>query len=368
MYLQCSDKLNFDGKVTAAGDIHHGFPGWSGIGDPGGEVNFKDRNDNYQNMEQGGVWLDADSPNWYDSASARWGGNIQDKAFGQEALNLPLTNASGDAHKLIERATGNPDSYENKAGLKILDGVVYKKSGGVWQDVTASLPVGTVTNTSFYDDREDKWVNSTDIDMNMLAGSGYFPSNGVIYSSDQRFGYNATRLVNGSDIGQPLSVFCENPVYVQGDYNTNDKQPAAVIADAVSFLSNDWDDSRSDKSLRTYRTVSSATEVNLSFITGDREPTSASYGGGLANLPRFLEHWNTTKFTIRGSMVNLWRSQQATGLWCYGGYNEYYTAPTRDYQFDPDLNDPNKLPPETPVVRVFQRIGWKQDFVGYDDD
>ena len=369
MYLQCSDELNFDGRVTSSGEIHHGFPGWSGVGTPSGDVRFADKDGNLQDMYAGGDWLDADDPHWYDTASARWGGNVRDGAFGVDDLNLPLTGST-DPHKIIERYNGgaNPDSYENRADLKIMNGIPYAFNGASWVDISASLPANTIQNTSFYDDREDKWVNSTDIDMGLLKTSAYFPANGVIYSSDESGStYNGLRLVNGSDIGQPLSIFSENPLYVQGDFNTVNKQPAAVAADAVSYLSNDWDDANSDKSLRTDRTVSTATTVNVSMISGDAEPTSTSYGGGLANLPRFLEHWDKTKFTFNGSMVNLWRAQQASGLWCYGGYNEYYTAPTRDYRFDTDLEDPSKLPPETPQVQSFVRLGWKQEYVSTSD-
>jgi len=365
MYLQCSQSLSFDGKVTASGDIYHGFPAWSGTGTASGDVNFKASDGSLVSMNQNGSWLDASDSYWYDSASTRWGGNVRDQAFGQDGLNVPLANAGGDPHLLIERGSGNPDSYEHKATFKIIDGVPYTKIGSVWQDISALLPAGTITNTSFYDDREDVWVNSTDLDMNLLQTSTYFPSNGVVYSSDQRTGFNATRLVNATDVGNPVSVFCENPVYVKGDFNTVDKQPAAIVADAVNFLSNDWQDANSNQSLRTLRTVSSPTVVNASIISGDCVPTSSSYGGGLANLPRFLEHWDSTKFTLNGSMVNLWRSTQATGQWLYGGLNEYYTAPTRDYRFDTDLEDPTKLPPETPVVRSFGRSGWKQTDVGY---
>ncbi len=365
MYLQASQSLNFNGKVTASGDIHHGFPSWSGVGLVGGDVNFKAGDGSLVSMNQGGSWLDASDSYWYDSASTRWGGNVRDQAFGQEELNVPLTTAGGDAHLLIERGSGNPDSYEHKATFKIIDGIPYTQIGSIWQDVSALLPAGTITSTSFYDDREDVWVNSTDVNMALLQTSSYFPSNGVLYASDQRSGFNAARLVNGDDVGHPISIFCENPVYVKGDFNTVDKQPAAIVADAVNFLSNDWQDSNSNKSLRTYRKVYSQTVVNASIISGDCVPTSSSYGGGLANLPRFLEHWNSAKFTLNGSMVNLWRSTQATGKWLYGGWNEYYTAPTRDYRFDTDLEDPAKLPPETPVVRSFGRTGWKQTNVGY---
>jgi len=363
MYLQCSKTLSFDGRVTASGGIHHGFPSWSGIGVANGDVRFKDANSNYQSMYQDGSWLDADDADWYEDASNLWQGMVRDEAFGEDELSLPLTtSAAGDAHKIIERSTDNPDSYQDKADMLILDGVPYSKIGGVWQDVSTYLDPGTITNTSFYDEREYKWVNSTDLDMDKLAQSEYFPDNGVIYSSDQRSGFNGTRLTNGDDIGNPLSVYCENPVYVWGDYNTVDKQPAAIVADAVTFLSNNWDDSKSSGSY-SFRTVT-PTSVNVSFITGDCEPTSSSYGGGLANLPRFLESWNGTNFKIRGSMVALWRSEQATGKWRYGGTDAYYVAPTRDYGFDTDLNDPSKLPPETPCILVYQRIGWKQEYVG----
>ena len=158
-----------------------------------------------------------------------------------------------------------------------------------------------------------------------------------------------------------MSIFSENPVYVQGDFNTTNKQSVAVAGDVVSFLSNMWSDVDSYNSLSTR--IPDPTTVNLALMTGDDTPTSTNYGGGLENLPRFLEDWNSTKFTMRGSQINLWRTQQAGGDWSYGSY---YTAPTRDWSFDTDFNDPNKLPPETPMVRVFQRKGWVQEYLSLD--
>jgi len=60
--------------------------------------------------------------------------------------------------------------------------------------------------------------------------------------------------------------------------------------------------------------------------------------------------------------VNLWYSQQACGTW----NGSYYSPPDRNWKYDTDLNDPNRLPPETPVVRVFQRTGWRQEHVSLD--
>ncbi len=357
LWLQAGGKLNIDSYVTAAGDLLHGRKGTGGVSD--GDVFIKDRAGNYQNMKNtDGTFLSSASTNWYDSAVSRWSGRVRDATFGQEKMNLPLSN-SDDPHKIIERGSGNPDSYENKAGFKIIDGSAYALFGGVWSNVTALLPVGTITNKSFEDGREGKTVNSTEIDMSLLQSSSYFPDNGVIYASDQRAGtFNALRLANGADVGKPVSIYSENPMYVKGDFNSVNKQPVSLAADAVTFLSTNWNDLQSaaiNSSQKAKQTI-----CNASVLTGNTNTTSSDYNGGLENLPRFLEDWSDVKFAWRGSMVNLWNSQQAVGDW--GG--SYYTPPSRDWAYDTDLNDPSKLPPETPCIRVFQRTSWKQQYVG----
>jgi Tfp pilus assembly protein PilX len=372
MWLNGWNGITFTDKVTCAGSIYHGLENGAESGAPA-DVFFTDDNGVVSNWKNGSVWLDANHANWYDSASARWGGMVRDQAFGQKKLNMPLTNI-GDPHKIIERAAGNPDSYENKADLKILDGVPYVKIGAIWTDISTFIPAGTVTDggaVNFYDAHEKKTVTNTEIDMALLKTCGYFPPNGVVYISDQRAvsatTMNGTKLVNGTDIGNALTIVCENPVYVEGDYNTINKQPASVIADACTYLSNQWDGINELKDIKKYsfRPVTSKTEVNLSFIGGDLVPTATNYGGGLENLPRFLEHWNGQEFKLRGSMICLWKSQQANGTYEYMGNPGYYSAPTRNWGFDHDLDDPIKLPPESPQVRVFQRIGWTQQNVGY---
>lgn len=373
MFLRSSNygkALSFDGKVTCSGDINQGFGGSNSRGD----IRFSN-GDSLVSMYQGGDWVDASHGDWYNQASNLWQGNVKDQAFGQDELNIPLTSGN-DPYQLIQRADGgNSDSYENKAGLKIIDGVPYSKIGGVWQDISAMLPSGTVkqdASTQFYDNHEYKYVTNTQIDMGKLASSGYFPDNGVVYISDRRnVGSNmhGATLVNGEDIGHSLTVACENPLYIQGDFNTSNKQPAAALCDAITFLSNGWDQQYAEpnKSYR-YRTASETT-YNISFITGDGNHSSSEYNGGLANLPRYLEHWNGKDVNICGSMIQGWRSREATEDWRYlSGPSPYYSAPSRNYSFDTDLNDPNKLPPETPAVRVFQRTGWTQSHLAHGDE
>jgi hypothetical protein len=348
-----------DSYVTASGNVIHGRKGAGGVSN--GNVFIKDADGNYQNMLSGGDWQESSDTYWYDSAVVRWDGRVQDSAFGQGRLELPLNNA-GDPHKIIERGAGNADSYEHTAEFKILDGVSYSKIGNVWVDVSALLPAGTVTTKTFYDARELTNVNTVEVDMDKLQTSSYFPSNGVIYASDQRAGtFNATRLVNGSELDFSTSIVCENPLYIQGDFNNTNKKPAFIAGDAVTFLSNSWDDANS--TLTKASRMATPTVANCSFLTGNTNSTSTVYNGGVENLPRFLETWTGQNFTWRGSMINLWNSQQADGDW----NGTYYSPPIRDWAYDSDLDDPSKLPPETPRVRVFQRTGWQQQYVGYSE-
>jgi len=370
MYLRSSSghQVWFQDRTTCAGDIYVGFPSTPSSG--GGDIGFSNMADTFVSMYQSGDWLDANDANWYSDASNLWGGMVQDKAFGQEELNLPIA-AGGEPHKLIERAAGgNDDSYENKAELKIIDGAAFMKVGAVWQDVTASMISGGIlksdASVSFYDAHEKKNVGNTQIDMNKLANSAYFPSNGVIYISDQRSGtgLNGTSLVNGANIGKPLTIACENPLYIRGDFNTVSKKPIAAIADAVTFLSNNWNPANSN--LAYTSRPATKTTANVAFVTGDLTPTSSNYGGGLENLPRFLENWNGTEFVCKGSMIEGWRSREATGTWRYiQSSDAYYSAPTRIWSYDTDFNDPSKLPPQSPTIQIFQRTGWNQKNVGY---
>jgi hypothetical protein len=362
MYLQAFAGLRFDSYVTCAGSIYHGLKYGQYSGTATADVYFKNGAGVYTSMKNGGSWLDASSANWYADASSRWNGVVRDKAFGQPKLNLPLAGA--DPHNMIERAASSSDSYENKASIKFIDNKAYQKIANAWVDVTVAMTAaGVITRTSnkFFDARESKNVDITDLDVSKLYSMGYAPANGVIYFSDKTAGldYPALRLKNATTLGAGLTVASENPVYTLGNYNTTNKKPAAILTDALTIQSAAWDDTKGN--LAKASRPASNTAVNFSFVTGDRQPSAGNYQGGLENLPRFLEFWGNTKTcTIRGSMINLWDSQMSTGAWSI----DYYEPPVRDWAFDTDLNDPTKLPPMTPSVISFTRTNWSQQHVG----
>jgi hypothetical protein len=360
LWIQSGATLKMDSYVTCSGDIIHGRKGPGSVDN--GDVLIKDGTGTYESMKLGSGWLEHSYSKWYDSSVARWNGRVQDSDHGQGELKVPIAGG-GDPHKLIERATSNPDSYENKATLKFVNGAALRLQSGSWVDVTAAMTAaGVITYTAnkFTDQRENKVADVTDIDVSKLYSTGYAPTNGVVYFSDKRAGedFPALRLKNGSQLGAALTVASENPVYTVGNFNSTAKKPAAIMADAYTCLSGSWDDTKSAQ-VKTNRPAS-ATTINVCYATGNVNTTSTTYNGGFENLLRFLEDWTDKTNTWSGSAVCLWNSLQATGTW----NGNYYTPPNRTWSYDSMLDDPNKIPPESPVIRVFHRTGWAQEHVG----
>ncbi len=362
LWLQSDNGLDITSNVTTAGNLKYGrkttvLP--TGTGD----VRIKNAAGSFVSMKVGSSWVDHDYPSWATTATSMWNGKVQDVAHGMNALNLPLSS-SGTPHKIIEPATSNPDSYENKATLKIVNNVAWQKVGSTWNNVTAAMVAGgviTYTANKFTDQRDNKQVDCTELDVAKMYAQGFAPSNGVVYFSDDITSgseWPALRLVNGSTLNAPLTVASQNPLYTKGNFNSVNKQPASLMADAITFLSSSFSDAASAASYTTR--IAANTTVNCAYVTGDTPTTGTLFSGGFQNLPRFLESWTGKTFTWAGSAICLWNSVQANGNWTGG----CYAPPNRVWSYDTMFNDPSKLPPSTPTVRVFQRTSWSEENVG----
>jgi hypothetical protein len=200
----------------------------------------------------------------------------------------------------------------------------------------------------------------------------------------------AVKLVNGSLITMPgcpggvscgLTISTENPMYIQGDYNANSagggfanaSVATSVAADAVTILSVNWNDVNSFASPfnNLFNRTGATTYVRTAVVAGKQVSFqippwdnaavdgSQDFGtdGGVHNFLRFLERWNGTLF-YEGSIVSLFYSRQATGLFNSGGNN--YSPPTRGYQFDVNFLNPTLLPPRTPMFRDINTTGFTQ--------
>jgi len=304
----------------------------------------------YANMNN----LDSDNPSWVTEAINRWQGTVQSAVHGVTNLTAPSV------------ASIKPDGYyATNANVVILDGNITK--GGVSLTAGVDYPAGTITTTTtLYNNREGKYIKTTNIDLKLLAGGqiggktypNNLPSNGLLYATrDDAVSYEpGVRLVNASEISRNdgLTVVSNDPVYVQGNFNTTNEKPAAVICDSLNLLSNNWSDTNSTKGLSS-RTPA-ITTVNTAFIAGIDSTSSGHYNGGLENYPRLHENWSGTQLNIKGSFVALWNSSIATGAWQYG--SPQYTAPTRNWNYNADFNNTAKLPPFTPWAVEVERIAW----------
>jgi hypothetical protein len=195
---------------------------------------------------------------------------------------------------------------------------------------------------------------------------------------------HGVRLVNGSlgnlpvrpDNGQGgFTLASEQPAYVLGNYNANaggfgdPHAAAAVMGDTVTLLSNNWTDLNSFKSpasvagraaVTSYYRLAIASGKNINFPQPAFAGVTQDFGtdGGVHNFLRYLENWGGQTLNYEGSMVSLFYSQYATGVFkCCG---TVYSPPTRAYAFDTEFLDLSKLPPGTPKFRDVVNVGFQQ--------
>jgi hypothetical protein len=230
----------------------------------------------------------------------------------------------------------------------------------------------------------------------------------VARSNAPVFFRRALKLVNGQRGNLPfapgtlqgLAVVSENPVYVQGNYNADGTgfvahapgapdthRSASILADAVTLLSNNWNDVRSfnnphgigtswtgahplsgqriHQGTTTWYRVGVIAGKGLAFPRAGVSPTTgdhADFGtdGGAHNFLRYLEDWSFNGATLnyRGSIVSFFTSRQGVGA--YKCCDNVYTAPARGYNFDTEFLDPALLPPETPMFRDVNTLTFRQ--------
>jgi hypothetical protein len=277
-------------------------------------------------------------------------------------------------------------------------------------NVTTNFPFLTLTNT-FYDQRESDTVTVSDINMAILDQwlatnkvalnkfpntSGVYSINdvpGVLYVADNRTITNATsqltavrlnhgtfiptNMINIAGVNQPsgFTVATPNPLYVWGQYyncpssanqnstNTIGVYPASLVSDALTILSQAWQDSQSSLSLSSgSKAAATSTTVNAAILTGIVPSTgsgASQYSGGVMNLPRLLENWGnggSVTLWLNTSIVNLFNSARATNQWQTPGV--YYYAPTRQFSFNQNFLNYAQQPPGTPMLGYVLRSHW----------
>jgi Tfp pilus assembly protein PilX len=190
--------------------------------------------------------------------------------------------------------------------------------------------------------------------------------------------------VRPDNLGGGFTVASENPVYVRGNYNSGPTDPfwggganttphsaAAIIADSVMVLSNQWNDANSlnnptnpgarNPNLDTYYRMAVSGGKNVPFQIPAWAGVGQDFGtdGGLHNFLRYLEAWNANLW-YNGSLVSMYYSEYNTGVFkCCA---TVYGAPPRKYYFDTLFLNPANLPPGTPMFQDVVNLSYHQNF------
>ncbi len=338
---------------------------------------------------------------------------------GVSTLNVPIgtDNSVTNVRQVVEPPPFGEDAdsamgkqrFHNKADLivtvtdatnTVTSGIVNNK-GTVFTNIFTLPPHQKWLNTSrtLYNKRENKTVKLVEIDVGKLvtwntsvnntlpvrAGTGGTKDVTIVYVDDQRTMSGSQQsgvMVRNGALLTPygLTVATPEPIYVHGNYNvqktasatpvlgssnTSQTLPAALVGDAITVLSASWVTSNPDYGTSNFtQRAATDTTVNAAFLAGIVETKPGDgYSGGAENFPRFLEDWSPSSgdktFTYNGSMVVMYPSKYAKGLWLNTGSTVgIYDPPVRKWAFDKNFRDPAKLPPGTPSVRVLIRGAW----------
>jgi hypothetical protein len=292
--------------------------------------------------------------------------------------------------RIIIDSTGNIKYYDS-TGYSCTSGAGTTTQKQIYNTFNGAV----AKNDIFTDNREGSTVSVSTLDLNKVkndVNGGKLPNfNGVVYFSDQRANQTGgtpkygLRLKNGDSLPTTtsygvtpgLTVATDNPLYVQGDFNTGGnppsnnssnpdptqptasgytRQPAALIADGVTILSNHWSDSASTKPLTDGGRAATNTTINAAIVAGDVPSGSSggNYSGGAENLVRLLENWTGKSLTYYGSLVQIYHSRQAVGTW---GKANVYNPPVRSFYYD--ANFQSTSPPGNMVLATYlQQQRW----------
>ena len=289
--------------------------------------------------------------------------------------NVTITDYNGTA--IVNNGT-TKNAYQAITGALAKDLAIQDNREGTYVRLT-TLDVGAITTA----------VNNGTLSVNNNSNTGLVlfikdsTTNGSGVSSKLQNGSSVTtteraiRLKNGATLpSSGLTIVSENPVYIQGNYNTGSgtvpsntgtytdpdvtgytRKPAAVYADAINILSNNWSDANS--TLSTSNRPATNTTVNTALVTGEVPSGNGNYSGGGENFVRFLEDWTNKDFTYYGSMVELFNSATATGPWSGSG-NQYKQPNLHWYYDDATFSNTSGPPGNLQIAAYLQQQRWYQ--------
>jgi hypothetical protein len=222
-----------------------------------------------------------------------------------------------------------------------------------------------------------------------------YPSIAGIKNSPYGFAFSG-----GEELPSPLTIATDSAIYLQGDYNnpgvapgtisnasryypsivaTNDqgfrRQPAAIMADTITVLSNQCLNTNKQVNCGIITPIGSLTgstsppeitvtnpvAINAAFASNLRKSAGGVYNGGLNKFMRFLEDWSgagsgAKYVNYTGSFVSLGEPLES---------NEVPTGmgvPARNFNYETNFNAFDRLPPLTPSAIYLQQEVFKRSY------
>jgi hypothetical protein len=273
---------------------------------------------------------------------------------------------------------------------------------------------------AFWNHREEQWMRLLNVNLRALIDWNEYNGN-VLFNKDDtsdgglvffftlqgpdstatRNNYGV-RVFDSADLntrgqtftwpapGDPtgLTVVSDQAILIEGNYNSVNKYPAAIMGDAIYTLSQGWEtpsrncgtgwlpnDLKSVRDLSTgdrdvpandcpgsgsFSAAQSLT-INAAWLFGLGPSTKNAdwYNGGLENFPKYLESWTGRTLNYRGSFVSLGQPLHKLNNWPCGSGTEcnVYDPPGRNFDYEPLYNQVEWLPPMTPkIVFAQQRL------------
>lgn len=375
--------------------------------------------------------------NTEDQTGSTGGLVIQVSGTAITADTIELTTLDSNTHLPVVVDSSKTTRIAVGTGATLTTGTVAKAAfAAALSKKLGNSGSSTISGTAhLYDDRQNVAVNVVDVDMvslqtaiatyvqnfsnviyiydnssatyNTVTTSSNNKTNLVTTSTSTVATQNTVRLINGYNITEAdgLTIASLNPVYIQGNFNTSTNasdavpsnttgtnsstatgytsKPTSIVSDALTLLSNSWDDrnscivstgSSSSSSYNSGTTTTLTTNIsrtsvgnrdasnttyNVALLGGYMPSTSSDYSGGAINYPRFLEDWSSSNknCVYYGSMVELFPSKIAAAPWRNtSASNTFYLAPNRFYYFDTKFS--SKSPPGSVSAIVLSRGIW----------
>jgi hypothetical protein len=291
-------------------------------------------------------------------------GDAETGEYGHEDSINPLTAAATQTNALEEGENFNESRADPDDPLSAETMQTYGATPH-----PLAVPAGAIASMGF-DAAQQPWSSPAPL---LYSGRGRLARPVLFRRALKIINSGINAGVNSLPAG--INFVAENPIYVEGNFNATAASvtaepnvPAAIIGDSLTLLSNAFRDSVTFQfpNDQTNRNASD-TGYRFAMVTGKSVPfpkpgwaadPEMGSDGGVHNFMKMLEDWSGRTLSYRGSMVSLYYSRQAIGI--YRADANVYSPPNRAYNFDTDFLSPPLLPPGTPMFRDINTLKFRQ--------